>query len=123
MATVDLNSEDFVSTIKENDLVLVDFWADWCGPCKRFSPIYSKVSESHDDVVFGKVDTEAEQELAAGMEIQAIPTLMAFKGGQLVFRHSGLLNGSQLDDLIQQVRDLDVEAALAEAKAAEADQK
>ncbi|OYN94967.1 thioredoxin [Enemella evansiae] len=106
MATVDLNSEDFVSTIKENDLVLVDFWADWCGPCKRFSPIYSKVSESHDDVVFGKVDTEANQELSGSLGIMSIPTVMAFHKGNMVFNQAGLLNASQLENLIEQLKGL-----------------
>lgn len=109
MATVDLNSEDFVSTIKENDLVLVDFWADWCGPCKRFSPIFSKVSESHDDVVFGKIDTEANQELSGSLGIMSIPTVMAFHKGNMVFNQAGLLNASQLEQLITQLKELPAE--------------
>lgn len=116
MATTALTAANFESTVADNQIVLVDFWADWCGPCKRFSPIYEDASVRHDDVTFGKVDTEDARDLAAALEIQSIPTIMAFKQGQLVFRESGLLTGKQLDSLIGQIRELDIEAALAEAK-------
>lgn len=106
MATVDLTDEDFVSTIKDNDLVVVDFWADWCGPCKRFSPIFSKVSESHDDVVFGKLDTDANQDIAGALNIMSIPTIMAFHKGDMVFNQAGLLSAGQLEQLITQLKEL-----------------
>ena len=85
MATTAITKDTFSSTIDSNDVVLVDFWAGWCGPCMRFAPIYEEASERHDDVVFAKVDTEDQQELSAGLEITSIPTLMAFRGGYLVF--------------------------------------
>ena len=109
MATTAITKDTFSSTIDSNDVVLVDFWAGWCGPCMRFAPIYEEASERHDDVVFAKVDTEDQQELSAGLEITSIPTLMAFRGGYLVFRQAGLLQGKQLDELIDQVKALDPE--------------
>src|SRR6202035_4741278 len=99
-------------TINDNDIVLVDFWASWCGPCLQFAPTYEASSEKHPDVVFAKVDTEAEEELAARAQIRAIPTLMAFKKGQLVFNQAGALRPAALEDLVQQIEALDVEAAL-----------
>ena len=116
MATTNLTKESFGSTIKDNDIVLVDFWASWCGPCRRFAPIFEEASGRHEGVVFGKVDTEAEQDLAYALDIQSIPTIMAFRAGVLVFRQAGLLNGSQLDDLIKQVGELDPEKVKAEAQ-------
>ena len=116
MSSTALTKEDFARTIEDNDVVLIDFWADWCAPCKRFEPIYEEAAERHTDVVFGKVDTEDQQDLAMALEIQSIPTLMAFRSGALVFRQSGLLNGKQLDDLVAQVRELDMEQLKAEAE-------
>ncbi|MBS9532261.1 thioredoxin [Mycobacterium sp. M1] len=113
MATQDLTSAEFNETVSGNDIVLVDFWASWCGPCRAFAPTFAAVSEKHPDVVFAKVDTEAEQQLAAAAEIQSIPTLMAFKKGTLVFRQAGALPAAALEDLVQQVKDLDLEAAIA----------
>ena len=114
MATIDLGAANFESTVNSNDIVLVDFWASWCGPCRMFAPIYEKAAAAHPDIVFGKVDTEAEQALAGAAQITSIPTLMAFKGGTLVFSQPGALPAAALDQLIAAVRDLDVEAALAE---------
>lgn len=113
MATQDLTAAKFEETIADNDVVLVDFWASWCGPCKSFAPTFAAVSEKHPDVVFAKVDTEAEQQLAAAAQIRSIPTLMAFKKGTLVFNQAGALPPAALEDLVQQVKDLDVEAAIA----------
>ena len=109
MATVDLTAETFESTVNSGQLVLVDWWAAWCGPCRMFGPIFEQASEQHDDIVFGKIDTEAEQELAAGFQITSIPTLMAFRDGVLVFSQPGALPGAQLEQLIGAVRDLDMD--------------
>ncbi|OBH19931.1 thioredoxin [Mycolicibacter sinensis] len=113
MATQDLTAAKFEETIADNDIVLVDFWASWCGPCKSFAPTFESASDKHPDVVFAKVDTEAEQQLAAAAQIRSIPTLMAFKKGTLVFNQAGALPPAALEHLVQQVKDLDVEAALA----------
>jgi len=114
MATRDLTAQDFNDTISGNDIVLVDFWASWCGPCRAFAPTFTASSEKHPDIVFGKVDTEAQEQLAAAAEIRAIPTLMAFKKGHLVFNQAGALPPAALEDLIAQIRGFDVEAAMAE---------
>lgn len=109
MATTDLTQETFQETIDNNDIVLVDWWADWCGPCKMFAPVYDEVSQQHDDIVFGKIDTEDQQQLAAAAGISSIPTLMAFRENVLVFSQPGAINAQQLDQLIEQVRGLDME--------------
>lgn len=120
MSTVELAGADFERTVTENELVLVDFWASWCGPCRSFAPIYEKASESHGDIVFAKVDTEAEQQLAAVAQITSIPTLMAFKKGHLVFREAGALPPQALEQLVAGLRELDVDAAIAAQQADQA---
>ena len=114
MATQDLTEQDFNDIVSGNDIVLVDFWASWCGPCRAFAPTFTKASEKHPDIVFGKVDTEAEEQLAAAAEIRAIPTLMAFKKGHLVFNGAGALAPAALEDLITQLREFDLDVANAD---------
>ena len=114
MATTDLTAETFASTVEDNGIVLVDFWAAWCGPCRMFAPVFEKLSEEHPDIVFGKVDTEAEQTLAAQAQISSIPTLMAFRDGILLYAQPGALPEPALADLIDQVKKLDMEQVRAE---------
>ena len=109
MSTVDLTAATFEQTVTGEGIVLVDFWAEWCGPCQMFAPIYEQVSAQHDDIVFGKVDTEAEQALAAGFGIRSIPTLMAFRDGVMVFAQPGALPQPALEQVIGAVRDLDMD--------------
>jgi len=118
MATRDLTEKDFESTILDGGIVLVDFWASWCGPCLRFAPVYSAVAEDNPDIVFGKVDTEAEQNLSAAMRIQSIPTLMIFRDGIPVFAQAGALPRPALDDLLTQARALDMDDVRAKVAAA-----
>lgn len=120
MSTVNLTKENFESTVQKDGIVLVDFWADWCGPCKAFAPVYEKVAESHEDIVFGKINTEEQPELAGVFNISAIPTLMAFRDGIGVFAQPGMVPGSALEDLISQIRALDMEDVRAKVREAEA---
>ncbi|PKQ23643.1 MAG: thioredoxin [Actinobacteria bacterium HGW-Actinobacteria-5] len=120
MATTTVTEANFADTIKDNDVVFVDFWAAWCGPCRMFGPVFESVSEAHPDAVFAKVDTDAEQALAGGLGISSIPTLMAFREGYLVYREAGALNKSQFTGLVEQVKALDMEKLKAEAEAANA---
>ena len=109
MATIELGAENFERTLTENNIVLVDFYASWCGPCRQFAPVYEQASLRHPDVLFGKVDTETEQSLAAAAQITSIPTLMAFKDGSLVFSQPGALPATALEQVITAVRELDNE--------------
>ncbi len=108
MATIDITEETFEETINNNDIVVVDFWAEWCGPCKSFSPIYEEVSEKFEDIVFGKVDTEAQQALGAHFQVRSIPTLMILREQVVLFSQAGMLNASQLEEIIVKVQKVDM---------------
>jgi len=110
MATQNLTGADFETTVSDNPIVLVDFWAAWCGPCRAFAPTFEAASTKHDEIVFGKVDTEAERDLAHAARIRSIPTLMAFRDGILVYSQPGALRAADLDRLIDQVQGLDMDA-------------
>ena len=109
MATTDLTIETFDNAVKGEGITFVDFWAEWCGPCRNFAPVFEAASETHADITFAKVDTEAEQQLAAGFQITSIPTLMVFRDGIIVYSQAGALPAPQLEQLIQGARDLDMD--------------
>ncbi|MFI7068076.1 thioredoxin [Kribbella sp. NPDC050124] len=121
MATVELSQENFNEVVSAEGLVLVDFWAEWCGPCKMFGPVFEKSSETHSDITFGKVDTEAQVELAQAFQIRSIPTLMAVRDGVVLYSQPGALPAAALEDLIGQLRAVDMEEVRAQIAAHEAE--
>ena len=123
MATVELTADNFNDVVAKNDIVFLDFWAAWCGPCRNFAPTYEAASDAHPDIVFGKIDTEAQQELAASFQIRSIPTIAVIRENVMVFRESGALPASALNQVIDGVRALDMEAVRADIAAQQQQQQ
>ena len=123
MATIQLTSENFKDVINNNDIVIVDFWAEWCGPCKTFGPTFEAASEKYPEIAFAKVNTEEEREMSAGFNIRSIPTLMVFREQVILYAEAGALPASALDQLVEQVKGLDMEAVKAEIAAEEQQQQ
>ena len=123
MATTKLNQKNLEETLKNNDIVMIDFWAEWCGPCKMFGPVYEQVSEKHEDIAFTKVNTEEQGELAAAFGIQSIPTLAIFRDNILLYKNPGALPQNALEDVIKQVRELDMDEVRKEIAKKEAEEK
>ena len=123
MATIELTSDSFEKTVNENPMVIIDFWAPWCGPCRGFAPVYEKASEAHPDVVFAKVNTDEQQELAGSFGIRSIPTLMVFREKVILFQQAGALPGNALEQVISQAKSLDMAKVHAEVSSQQAAQQ
>ncbi len=123
MALKELSAENFEEEVNKNQIAILDFWAPWCGPCRSFAPIFEKVSKEHDDILFGKINTEEQQDLAAHFQIQSIPTVMAIKEGVVVFNQAGMLPEEGLKDIIEQLKNLNMDEVRAEIEKQEAEGK